>query len=140
VFGRYLIYGCLGWALESLFTGARSLADGDRHATSTSYLWMHPIYGLTGLALEWLEGRIRTWSRPARAFAYLGAIYAAEYGSGALLRRALGRCPWDYGRAGVNVHGLIRLDYAPAWYAVGLAFEPVHSWLTQLPSSQARGT
>ena len=50
-----------------------------------------------------------------RGIAYLLVIYAAEFGFGWVLRRMLGRCPWDYGTRGINVLGLIRLDYAPAW-------------------------
>jgi uncharacterized membrane protein len=131
---RYLLYGCLGWAMESFFTGAFSLAGGDRNATSKSYLWMHPIYGGTGLLLEWLHDRLARWPLAARLAAYVGVIYAAEYTSGLALRKVIGRCPWDYGRNGVNLHGLIRLDYAPAWAAVALAFEPTREWLASRPS------
>ena len=35
------------------------------------------------------------------------------------------RCPWAYDRSGWNVGGVIRLDYAPAWFLVGLLFERV---------------
>ena len=32
-------------------------------------------------------------------------------------------CPWDYSQCRANIHGLIRLDFAPLWFAVGLLFE-----------------
>jgi hypothetical protein len=97
---------------------------------------MHPIYGATGLALEWVHDRLRFLPRPARAAAYVAVMYGAEYASGALLRKALGRCPWDYEGRGRSVQGLIQLDYAPAWYAAGLAFEPVREWVANTGSAR----
>jgi hypothetical protein len=32
-------------------------------------------------------------------------------------------CPWDYSGRIWNVDGLIRLDFAPFWFAAGLIFE-----------------
>jgi hypothetical protein len=55
-------------------------------------------------------------------------IFAAEYVSGSLLKRA-DICPWDYSEARYHVKGLIRWDYAPAWFAVGLIFERAYFWL-----------
>jgi uncharacterized membrane protein len=125
---RFLIYGLLGLAAEVLFTGAGAgLLRRDRSLTGHSYVWMLPIYGAGGLGLEALHGRLLAagvawW---ARGLVYLAFIYALEYASGWLLRRVLGRCPWDYGRGRFSVHGLVRLDYAPAWFALGLLFERV---------------
>src|SRR5690606_39436874 len=62
-----------------------------------------------------------------RLTVYVAVLYAIEYTAGWLLRCALGRCPWDYGRARWSVHGLIRLDYLPAWAAACLIFESL--WL-----------
>lgn len=125
MFGRFLVYGFLGWGLEVLFTGAVSaLFHKDRSATGKTYLWMHPIYGGAMIALEVLSRRLEKY--PAlRPLAYVPAIYAVEYCTGYALRRALGKCPWDYGKNGLNVHGLIRLDYAPAWLVAAYLFEPV---------------
>jgi uncharacterized membrane protein len=50
---------------------------------------------------------------------YVAVAYAIEYGSGWLLQGLVGRCPWDYSGAHWAVHGLIRLDYAPAWALCG---------------------
>ena len=36
-------------------------------------------------------------------------------------------CPWDYGDAPLNIHGVIRLDYAPLWLLAGLFFEHVQN-------------
>ena len=42
-----------------------------------------------------------------------------------LIRLATGVCPWDYGNNPLSVLGLIRLDYAPLWAALGCFFEEV---------------
>jgi len=113
--------------MEIVFTALSGALDGRGLALrGETYLWMLPIYGAGGLVLEQLHRRLAPrvpW--PVRAVAYTSAIYAVEYGSGFLLRCALGACPWDYQDRGVNVHGLIRLDFLPFWYAIGLAFEPI---------------
>ena len=122
---RFLIYGMAGWVLEVGFTGLGSLVKKDRTLTAKTYLWMLPIYGGTALAMEVLAEKLRRTPRVLRALTYLGVIYLAEYTSGALLKKVLGRCPWDYGCEGKTVAGLIRLDYAPFWLALALAFEPI---------------
>lgn len=125
MFGRFLVYGFLGWGLEVLFTGLHAALLGkDRSATGKTYLWMHPIYGGAALALEYVSRKLDRY--PAtRPFAYVPLIYAVEYASGYALRRVLGRCPWDYGKNGTNLHGLIRFDYAPAWLAAAYLFDPI---------------
>lgn len=136
---RFLVYGALGWCLEIVFTGFGSLFRRDRSATAKTYLWMHPIYGLTALVLERVHDVMPASPWFARGLVYLVLIYAAEAGSGWVLRRVLGACPWDYGRKGWSIAGLVRLDYAPAWYLVGLLFEPVRLGvvaLTDLPISR----
>ncbi len=125
---KFLIYGFAGWVVEVLFTGTTSaLKSKDRAATAKTYLWMHPIYGATALGMEWLSRRLKRqgvpW--PVRGAVYTGLIYAAEYSSGWALKRFLGKCPWDYSGCGRDIHGLVRLDYAPAWYTLGMLFEPL---------------
>ncbi len=56
----------------------------------------------------------------------MAGIFAAELGSGSILRY-FHVCPWDYSKNPVNYQGLIRLDYAPVWFAVGLFFEKILS-------------
>jgi len=53
-------------------------------------------------------------------------IFLAEYSTGFLLKKA-NRCPWDYSDAPLNINGLIRLDYAPCWFALGLFYEGLMS-------------
>lgn len=137
---RFLLYGCTGWVLEVLFTGAGSALKRDRSATARTYLWMHPIYGGTALALEEVSARLKPLPRPLRALAYTALIFAAEYGTGWVLKRLLGRCPWDYSPHPFSVHGFIRLDYAPAWYLTALLFEPVRDSLLHVTSEALRHT
>lgn len=137
---RFLLYGCTGWVLEVLFTGAGSALKRDTSATAKTYLWMHPIYGGTALALEEVAARLKFLPRPLRALAYTALIFGAEYGTGWLLKRVLGHCPWDYSPHRWSVHGLIRLDYAPAWYLTALLFEPVRDTLLHVTSEALRHT
>ena len=43
---KFIIYGITGWCLEVLWTGFMSLINGDPKLTSTTSLWMFPIYGM----------------------------------------------------------------------------------------------
>ena len=128
---RFAVYGLLGWCIEIAFTAMRRVVAGagDRRLQGESYLWMHPIYGAGGLAMEAVHRGTRRRPWWTRAIAYAATCLAIEYVSGWLLRRATGECPWDYGDRGINVDGLARLDYAPYWAAAGLAAEPIASAL-----------
>ncbi len=96
-------------------------------------LLMFPIYGM-GAVLSPI-GRFTDWwigednLRPAdrcirHGTLYMVLIFTAEYFSGMLLR-AKGMCPWDYTGRQWNINGLIRLDFAPLWFATGLLFEQI---------------
>ena len=138
---RFLTYGCAGWVVEVCFTGMHAaLFERDRQATAKTYLWMHPIYGATAMGLEFLHDRLRFLPRPLRALAYTTVIFGAEFATGWLLRRALGRCPWDYQQKGWSVKGLVRLDYFPFWYGAALAFEPVRDAMLRVTSEALRQT
>jgi hypothetical protein len=122
---RFLAYGIVGLGVEVVFTSvARALKSRDLRLQGRTYLWMLPIYGAGGLFLERLHARLarRGLPPPVRALAATGVIYAIEYGTGSLLRGAVGECPWRYER-GVTLRGYVRLDYAPYWYAAALLFE-----------------
>ena len=49
-------------------------------------------------------------------------IFFAEFVSGSILKK-YGLCPWDYSASPFNVNGVIRLDYAPLWFGLGLFYE-----------------
>lgn len=50
------------------------------------------------------------------------AIFGIEFTSGWLLRKIVGKCPWDYGQAQYGIMGLIRLDYAHYWLLAAIGF------------------
>ena len=118
---NFLICGLTGWCMEILFTSAGSLARHDGRLIGQTSLWMFPIYGMAA-AMAPVGKFLCKRNIVFRGSVYMCMIFAAEYTTGWLLRR-LGMCPWDYSESPLNIDGLIRLDYAPAWFAAGLLFE-----------------
>lgn len=132
---RFVIYGCIGLVMESLWTGFNSALKGDKNLSCVTYLWMFPIYGM-GVLLEPVHELIRGLLWIYRGFLWASLIFIIEFVMGYLLMRTLGRCPWDYDRetevAAVTVKGLIRLDYLPVWFCVGLFFERMHDFIKMI--------
>lgn len=126
MFTRFVIYGALGWLVEIVWTGLGSVLRRDPRLRAQTYLWMFPIYGGGALVLEGLHLGIAGWPWWGRGLIWAAAIFAIEYVTGAVLRRATGHCPWDYSGTPFSVNGLIRLDYLPAWFVLGLLFERAH--------------
>ncbi len=129
---RFALYGIFGWCAEVMWTaminvGAalRSQRRIDVRLIGHTYLWMFPIYGGGGLLFEVVHGTVGTWAWPVRGGLYMLGCFAVEYGSGWLVRRVTGTVPWDYSQARWGVHDLIRLDYAPVWFAFGLILEVI---------------
>lgn len=127
---RFAIYGLLGWCGEVVWTAIvdnlEALGRGrpvDRRLTGKTYLWMFPIYGSGGVLFERAHAVIWAWPWAFRGLIYMAACFLIEYGSGWLIQRAAGEIPWDYSDRRWHVHGLIRLDYAPVWFSLGLLFE-----------------
>ena len=133
---RFVVYGMLGWCVEIVWTALQRFHKGGPERwrlQGHTYLWMFPIYGLLVVLYEPLHNALRATPWPLRALAYAIGFMLVEYVSGWILRRATGRCPWDYtGASRWQVHGLVRLDYAPAWAVFGLALEPLHDLLIKL--------
>ena len=126
------VLASVGVGLEVAFTAVTTARnDGDLRLTGHSYAWMFPIYGLAYplLALTWPTLQHQPWFM--RGVLYVVAFFAVEYCAGGLLRRATGRCPWEDGylAARWGVHGLIRLDYAGAWFLAALLFERLYLFL-----------
>lgn len=118
---NFIKCGFTGWCMEIIFTAADSLRRRDMTLKGNTSLWMFPIYGCAAVLApvsRLLQGR-STWFR---GLTYMSLIYSVEFLTGRLLvSREL--CPWDYGRSRWNVSRVIRLDYAPYWFAAGLLFE-----------------
>jgi len=82
---------------------------------------MFPIYGMAA-CLSPICKRLQERNTLLRGMIYAILIYIAEFTSGIILKKH-GACPWDYSKAKFNYKGVIRLDYAPAWFVAGLFFE-----------------
>ena len=121
--------------MEAVWTGFCSALKGDKNLTCATYLWMFPIYGM-GIILEPAHELIRGLLWIYRGFIWAFLIFTIEIITGWLLMHTLGRCPWDYDRqaevVAVTVKGLIRLDYLPVWFCVGLLFERMHDFIDVL--------
>ena len=132
MFSRFIFYGLIGWAMEVFWTGLHSLMRKDYRLIGNTSLWMFPIYGMT-ILLEPLFFFFLPTPLALRGGIYMLCIFIAEFASGWYLRRMIGACPWDYSACKFNIMGLIRLDYAPIWFAVGLFYERLYRFFVALP-------
>ena len=113
--------GIAGWCLEVMFTSVDSIMAGDWTLMGQTSLLMFPIYGMGFLFLP-LARLLKHQKFWLRGLVYTILIFTTEYITGIwLTRRNL--CPWNYSHARWNVHGVIRLDYAPGWFLLGLLYE-----------------
>ena len=109
--------------MEVLWTGLGSAIKKDKKLTSNTSIWMFPIYA-SAIIIEPVSNHLCKKGRNTlcRGFTYAMLIFATEFLSGSALKKH-GCCPWDYSKAKYNVNGVIRLDYFPAWFTAGLAYE-----------------
>lgn len=125
---KFLFYGFCGICMEVLWTGLGALYNGDLKLSAFTYVWMIPIYGFA-MFLEVVHNSIKNMPFFIRGGVYAILILTVEYFSGMLLKILIGDCPWNYSNSVFSVNGLIRLDYFPVWFVVGLAFERIHHLL-----------
>ena len=118
---RFVVYGLIGLCAEVLWTGAHSLFKRDFKLRANTSVWMFFIYGAAVL-FEPLVRVAQAYPVWVRGVIYVVCIFGIEYFAGILMKK-IKLCPWDYSGAKLNIHGVIRLDYAPAWFALGLVFE-----------------
>ena len=126
----------LGLAFEVCFTALMDARTaGNLRLMGYTYLWMLPAYGLVYPLLSLLYPLVSGWPLPLRGLLYTGLAILLEYSIGRLLRAATGECPWEkkYYPSHWSVHGLTRLDYAPAWFMAGILFEFAFRVLKGLP-------
>lgn len=121
MFKRFFIYGSIGLSLEIFWTGFMSFLSGDMTLTGHSSVIMLPIYG-GAVFLEPLFSQLKGSSLFLRGTIYMILIFAVEYWSGFLLT-IFNICPWSYLNSALNINGLIRIDYGPLWFSVGLLYE-----------------
>jgi hypothetical protein len=123
-----LLLVCVGLSLEVVFTALCDLPEAKNwRLMGYTYIWMIPIYAILYPAFLFLYPRLSGWPFLARGLLYVAGIFLVEYVSGWLIRKISGKCPWEdgYYQARWGVHGLIRLDFAPAWLGASLLFETV---------------
>ena len=121
---RFLLFGVIGWCLEILWTGFGSLARGDFSMSSKTSVWMFFIYGC-GALLQPVINMAARYPLFIRGTFYVALIFMFEFVFGFIMKQ-MDVCPWDYSSAKLNVMGIIRLDYAPLWFVVGILFEYAH--------------
>lgn len=119
--GDFLKCGVIGWCMEIIWTGFHAVCRQEWKMTGQSSLWMFPIYGCGTFILP-LSKLIKKWHIAARGLLYAILIFAVEFSTGRFLWKK-NSCPWDYSRSKWNISHVIRLDYAPVWFGVGLLFE-----------------
>ena len=131
----FLKCGTLGWCLEILVSGAEALRRQDKTLTCHTSLWMFPIYGcacLIGPVYRILKHLPKT----VRGLIYMTGFFGVEYVSGSFLKK-YDCCPWDYSKAPLQIGGVIRLDYAPLWFATGLLYEKMLCARNRPPRNKA---
>lgn len=124
--------GVTGWCLEVIFTSVESIMAHDWRLMGRTSLLMFPIYGMGAVLVpisNMIDNCLGEHMSPADRYVrhgilYMILIFTAEYLSGWWLR-SIGICPWDYGGTRANINGLIRLDFAPLWFGMGLLFEQI---------------
>lgn len=121
---NFLICGLIGWCNECFWTGLHSIAEHkDKKLTCRTSVWMFPIYGMAAL-LAPMSTLLRGMNTFLRGVVYTSCIFVMEFASGSFLKK-IRACPWDYSKAKWNIKGLVRLDFAPAWFALGLLYEKI---------------
>ena len=120
---NFIICGLTGWCIEVAFTSAGALTQKDKKLMGKTSAWMFPIYGMAALFAP-ISRLLTGVPTVIRGILYTMLIFTGEFVSGSVLKKHKS-CPWDYSKAKYNYKGLIRLDYAPAWFVSGLIFEKV---------------
>lgn len=132
LWGKCLIFGCLGITTEIFFTSFTDLfiniSNGqnfDLKLQGKSYAWMFIIYGSTPILYHLLFDYVEKWPTLFRLILTVSIIYIIEYISGYILEIATGACPWKYDK-GWHINGFIRLDYAPFWLIFAFFLEKIY--------------
>ena len=121
---NFIKCGVYGWGFECLWTGLHSIVSRkNKKLTCRTSMWMFPIYGMASL-IQPIHKLIKNTNVFFRGVVYTTCIFATEYGTGKFLKKKH-CCPWDYSDAKHKIKGIVRLDYAPLWFIVGLFYEKV---------------
>lgn len=121
---NFFICGLIGWFFECLWTGLSSIFfKKDKKLSCHTSIWMFPIYGMASFLFP-ISKLLKNRCAILRGGVYTLLIFGTEFLTGSILKKYKA-CPWDYSRSKYNYHGLIRFDYAPAWFFMGLFYEKI---------------
>lgn len=120
---NFIKCGITGWCMELLFTSACCIKKKDYKLIGQTSIWMFPIYGMAAV-IKPVSSKLKKYNRKTieRGLIYTAGIYVAEFTTGTILKKK-DSCSWDYSKSKYNIKGVIRWDYAPLWFAVGLIYE-----------------
>jgi len=134
----FLCFGCFGMTVEIFFTAISELINQvvnqqplDLSLTGTSYLWMFLIYGSIAFLMPVAQSLLDRYPLVTRLIGYTILIFTVEYFTGLFLDLVTGSCPWAY-NSQWDVHGYIRLDYAPFWLVFSYMIERLYELLARL--------
>lgn len=117
--------GVAGLCIEVLWTSITNAKPGDKRLMGNTSLWMFPIYGMAAV-ISPVSKLLKRKNVIVRGSIYTFGIYLMEFITGSILKKN-NCCPWDYSKCKYNIKGIIRLDYAPLWFAMGLFYEKLLS-------------
>lgn len=121
---NFIKCGLIGWTLEIVTSSFYNFfISNDLRFIGKTSLLMFPIYGL-GAVFCPITRFMKNFNFVFRGLFYAILIFITEYLTGWILRQ-FSMCPWDYSHAKYNINGLIRLDFLPIWFILGLIFEKV---------------
>ena len=123
------LFAILGLGFEIVFTAVLDWkSDKRRFLMGYSSLWYAPLYALAPVFLHLTSVRVFEIPFWMRGVIYALIIWFVEYFGMLALRLLLGASPSEesYYKSSWSIHGLIRLDYFPAMFLLGLAFEVVY--------------
>ncbi len=130
-------FSLIGLGMECLFTGVldarKGWRAGDRRLHGYSSPWYIPICSLAPLILHTWGWRILPLHWAFRGFAWMVMIYVIEFTWMWCIRQMVGSSPSEesYWRSGRSFYGLVRWDFAPAWFAGGLVLEAAFRFMHQ---------
>lgn len=127
LFIEMLIFAVFGLGIEVVFTAASDAKKGGRpyHLMGYSSIWYMPLYMLAPVFFSAFGDVLFPLHFVLRGLIYMASIFLIEFCSMFVLRKLLGSSPSQesYYQSGWSVFGLIRLDFAPVMFTLGLILE-----------------
>ena len=126
----FLLYGTLGWFVDSAYRSLRSLKWHEGSAFHVPFL---PIYGFGVVLLLLLAPHFTPFPLVFEALLYGAAMAAFEFAGGAFSLRVFGKRLWDYrGHLG-SLQGYTDLEHFMLWTIGGyLLIHYIHPFILSL--------